>query len=128
MVVTLDLFFIEYTAFDNMIGSFDTDEFIWKRKYIRYGNSNLWHQKYSLSFTKVLGFDACRVTSKLLGLGAAERSWGDVNIIKSGKRSAISSDVLEKQIIVYTSACIESARIEQYHSYKQLNDNCSSPT
>ena len=77
------------------------------------GNSHLWHQKYSPPFTKVLDFVACRVTSKVLGIGAAERSWGDVKTIKSGKRSAISSDVSEKQSIVYTSACIESAGIEQ---------------
>ena len=45
--------------------------------------------------------------------------------IKSGKRSAISSDVSEKQSIVYTSACIESARIEKYQADKQLYDNIS---
>ena len=45
----------------------------------------MWHQKYSLPFTNVLGFVACRVTSKVLGIGAAECSWGDVNTIKSGK-------------------------------------------
>ena len=67
-------------------------------------------------------------TSKVLRIGAAERSWGDVKTNKSGKRSAISNDVLEKQRIFYTSTCIESARIEQYHSEKQLNDNCSSHT
>ena len=59
MAVTLDLFWTEYTAFDNMIGSYDADEFIWKSKDISDGNSHLWHQKYSLSFTKALGFVAC---------------------------------------------------------------------
>ena len=39
----------------------------------------LWHQKYLLPLTKVLGFVACRVISKVLGIGEAERSWGDVN-------------------------------------------------
>ena len=48
--------------------------------------------------------------------------------IKSGKRSAISSDVSEIQSIVYTSACIESARIEKYQANKQLYDNISSHT
>ena len=62
----------------------------------------MWHQKYSLPLTKILGFVACRVTSKVLVIGAAERSWGDVKTIKYGKRSAISSDVSEKQSIVYT--------------------------
>ena len=112
MNVTLNMFWTEYTDFDNKIGSFDADEFIWKSKDISDGNSHLWHQKYSLPLTKVLGFVACRVTSKFLGIGAAERPWGDVNTIKSGKRSTISSDVSEKQSIVYTSACVESARIE----------------
>ena len=82
------------------------------------------HQKYSLSWTKVLGFVACRVTSKVLGIGEAERSWGDIKTIKSGKISAIISDVSEKQSIIYT--CIESAIIKQYNYDKQLNENCSS--
>ena len=42
----------------------------------------MWHQEYSLPFTKVLVFVACIVTSKVLGIGAAERSWGDVKTIK----------------------------------------------
>ena len=96
MDITQDIFWTEYTEFDNKIGSFDTDEFIWKIKDIRDGNSHLWHQKYSLPCTKVIGFVACRVTSKVLGIGAAERSWGDVKTIKSGKRSTINSDVSDK--------------------------------
>ena len=65
------------------------------------------HQKYSLPCTKVLGFVACRVTSKILGIGAVDSSWIKVKTIKSGKIFAISSDVSEKQSILYTSACIE---------------------
>ena len=65
---------------------------------------------------------------KVLSIGEAERSWGDIKTIKSDKRPAISSDVSEKQSIVYTSTCIESDRIDQYHSDKQLNDNFSSHT
>ena len=51
----------------------------------------------------VLGFVTCIVTSKILGIGATEWSWGDVNTIKVGKVSAIISDKSEKQSIVYTS-------------------------
>ena len=80
MAVTQDIFWNQYTDFDNNIGSFDAEEFIWKSKDIKDGNSNLWHQKYSLHCTKVLGFVACRVTSKVLRIGAVERSWGDVKI------------------------------------------------
>ena len=87
------MFWTGNTEFYNKNGSFDADKFIWKIKDIRYGNSHLWHQKYSLPFTKVLGFVACIVISKVLGIGAADRSWGDVKKIKSGKRYDISSDV-----------------------------------
>ena len=59
IAATLDVFRTEYTEFGNKIGSFDADEFIWKSKDIRYGNSHVWHQKYSLPFTKVIGFVAC---------------------------------------------------------------------
>ena len=31
-VVTQDIFWTAYTEFDNKIGSFDADEFIWKSK------------------------------------------------------------------------------------------------
>ena len=50
-------------------------------------------KKYSLPFTKVIGFVSSRVTSKVPGIGAAERSWGDIKTIISGKRSAINSDL-----------------------------------
>ena len=93
MAVTKDIYWTEYNEFDNKIGSFDADEFIRKRKDIRDGNSYLWHQKYSLPCTRVLGFVECRFTSKVLVIGAAEHSWGDVKTIKSGKISAISSDI-----------------------------------
>ena len=96
MAATQDLFWTEYNEFDNKIGLFDADEFIWKSKDIKDGNIHLWHQKCSPPFTNVLGFVACRVTSEVFGIGAAERSWGDVKTIKSGKRSAISSYVSEK--------------------------------
>ena len=43
MSVTQDIFFIEHTDFDKKIGSFDADEFIWKIKEIKYGNSHLSH-------------------------------------------------------------------------------------
>ena len=62
-----------------------------RKKDIRDGNNHLWHQKYSHPCTKVLGFVACTVTSKVIGIGAVECSWGDVKTIKSVKISAISS-------------------------------------
>ena len=84
MAATQDIFLNEYTGFDNKIGSFDYDEFT-RKKYIRDATSHLWHQKYSLPCTKVLGFAACRVTSKVLVIGAADRSWGDIKELNLGK-------------------------------------------
>ena len=52
----------EYTDFDNKIGSFDADGFIWKSKYISDGNSYLWHKKYPLPFTKVIGIGAADIS------------------------------------------------------------------
>jgi hypothetical protein len=42
-----------------------------------------------------MGHVACRVTSKVLGIGAEERSWGDVKQLKNDKRSHLSIDAIE---------------------------------
>ena len=110
--VTPDICFTEFTEFDNKNGSYDGDEFIWKIEYIRDSNSCFWHQKYSLPCTRVIGFVACRVTSTVLGIGTADCLLSDLNIIKSGKRSAISSGVSEKYSIVYNYSYIGSATIK----------------
>jgi len=52
----------------------------------------------------VLGFVGCRVTSKLCWIGPAERSWGRVKNIKTGKRSHMSGESTEKRSILYVSA------------------------
>ena len=36
---TIDIFWTEYTYFNNNNGSFDSDEFIWSSKDVIYGNS-----------------------------------------------------------------------------------------
>ena len=59
---TLDTFCSEYTNFNHKKDPFNSDELIRSSKYVCDGNSNLWHQKYSLPYTKVIGFLACRVT------------------------------------------------------------------
>ena len=56
-------------------------------------------------------FCSLQGNSNILGIGSAERSWGDVKTIKSVKISALGSEISEKQSIVYTSACIEETSI-----------------
>ena len=48
---------------------------------------------------------------KIIGIGYAEFSWGDLKTIMSGKISALGSIISEKKSIVYKYACIESERI-----------------
>jgi hypothetical protein len=59
----------------------------------------------------VFGFVACHVTSKLCGIGPAERLWGGVKNIKTGKRSHMSGESTEKRSILYVSAKIQQSRI-----------------
>ena len=80
--------------------------------------SYLWHEKYSLPYTSVLGFVACRVTSKTLGIGPCEQNWAAVKNIKTGKRVHLGSDSLEKWAVLYASALINGARIK-----KKRNEN-----
>ena len=96
----------EYTTSNYKNVPFDADDFIWSSKVICEGNINICRHNYYLPYTKLLGFVACRVTSKSIGIGSTGRSLGDVKTMKYGKRSDISSDVQEKQIIVYKSECI----------------------
>ena len=45
-------------------------------------------------------------------MGSAEQSWGDVKHLKTDKRSHLSAEKTEKQSVLYTTACIEEARMK----------------
>ena len=53
------------------------------------------------------------MTSKCLGIGSAERSWGAVKEIKSGQRSHMGAKSTEKRAIIYTTSCIKEEKIKQ---------------
>lgn len=53
---------------------------------------------------------ACRVCSKPLGCGQAERNWGALKHLKSNKRALTSAPKAQKQATVYGGACIERSR------------------
>ena len=74
----LNTFWSEYTNSNHNDDHFDSNEFIWNIKDTSDGNIHPWHQKYSSPTKKVLGFVACRVTSKMLGIVCTDRSWGDI--------------------------------------------------
>ena len=62
---------------------------------------------------EVLGFIACRTTSKPLGIGACKRSWGDVKHIKTVKRSHIGAESMKKRALLYNTANIHEASIRK---------------
>lgn len=105
----IDIFWKEFDQFQNKTGCFGQRPGRFLLPDALNGNSYLWHELYSLPYTRVLGFVACRVTSKRLGIGSAERSWADVKQIKDGKRSNLGGSSLEKRAILFTSAKLREA-------------------
>lgn len=87
------------------------------------GKSHLWHKKNSLIQTKVFGKFACRVCSKIVGMGSAERNWGDVKYLKSMKRSHLSADAVEKQATIFGASCMADAALER----KKALENTTEP-
>ena len=61
-----------------------------------------WHQKYSLQSTEVLGRLACLVTSKILGIGTAERNWKQIKAVKTGQRANTGVEKCKKQVMIYS--------------------------
>lgn len=77
------------------------------------GNSHLWHKKNSTHHTDVLGRLACIVCSKILGIGSAERSWGDVKHLKSNKRAKLSGKAVEMQATIFGASCSERSKLKE---------------
>ena len=119
-----DLFWQEYTDFSTKVGQF-AKTYIWTSTAIKKRKSFEWHSMYSLKCTKNLRRLACRVTSKIIGIGSAERNWGDVKHLKSGKRSHLLGKTLEKQATIYGTSCVEIAKISRdlkyNYNYQQQN-------
>ena len=105
----LDLFWSEFEDFRNQRGDFSNLS-LFRSKSAKAGKSHMWHEKYSLPYTKVLGFVACRVTSKNGGIGVCERGWGDVKYVADGKRFNLGASI-EDRAIIYTTARLKEARI-----------------
>ena len=108
----IHIYWQEFKHFQNKPGPF-SKEFRWLTSDAREGRSHTWHEMYSLHHTMVFGFVACRLSSKVLGIGAAERSWGDVKHIKSGKRSHLGAESTEKRAVLYTTVRINEARMKR---------------
>ncbi len=55
----------------------------------------------------VLGFVACRVSSKRLGIGSGECAWSNVKQINDGKRSNLCGNSLERMVILFVTAHLD---------------------
>ncbi len=73
----VDTFWNEFKAFQCCMEPFHHPS-RWATPDISSGRSHVWHEKYSIPYTQVLGYVACHVTSKLCGIGPAERGWAAV--------------------------------------------------
>ena len=113
-IAMIDQFWNEYEQFDNRQGPFGESRFyIWDSTDIKTNFTYRWHKKYSLTQTQQLGRLACRVTSKILGMGNAERCWGVVKQLKDGQRSHLSAEKSTKAATIYGAACAERANLKK---------------
>ena len=60
----------------------------------------------------MLGFVACRVCSKLCGIGPAKRAWAAVKTIKTDKRSHLGGKSIEKRSVIYITAKQQEGRLK----------------
>ena len=111
-----DIFLEEFEQFRSQSGIFapgGTCGGKFTSKDAREGKSHIWHQKWTLSYTQVLGFMGVRTCSKLLGIGQCERGWRDVSAVKAKGRGKMKAEKVEKKGILRTTALINNARIKQ---------------
>lgn len=121
----INTFWTEFENFQSKLGPYENREYIFVNHVdIKNGKSYLWHKKESYRYTKNFGQFACRVCSKILGIGSAERSWGDVKTLKNNKRSHLSAERVKKQTTIFGASCIEQAKFQRE---KDSSDVSSSP-
>ena len=109
----MNSFWEEFEQFHSRTGPFANKPHIWNSKDLNTNQSHVWHKKNSLRYTEVLGQLACLVCSKILGIGSAERCWGDVKQNKNGKRSHLSAEAVKMQATIFGTYSAEKANIER---------------
>mmetsp|Transcript_118603 Transcript_118603/g.232913 ORF Transcript_118603/g.232913 Transcript_118603/m.232913 type:complete len:602 (-) Transcript_118603:31-1836(-) len=123
MAKILNTFWAEFEQFQNKLGPYEK-AYIWNptNSDLQFGKSHMWHKKNSFFQTKILGKFACRVCSKIVGIGSAERNWGDVKHLKSMKRSHLSPEAVEKQATIYGASCMADAALAREKAQENTSD------
>jgi hypothetical protein len=96
----VDKFWDEHVSFLTRTGVLG-GELMWMSAKGDQVQAHRWHQKYTLPRTKALGRLACLVTSKILGIGTAERNWKQYKKIKSGERTNLHPEAAKKITCIY---------------------------
>jgi hypothetical protein len=114
----INTFWQEFEDFQSKIGPYENREYIFNNHIdISNGNIHYWHKKETLHYTIIFGRFACRVCSKILGIGSAERSWGDVKHLKTNQRSHLSSRATKMQATIFGASCVQLARLKQQEKF-----------
>jgi hypothetical protein len=114
----INQFWQEFEEFQTKTGPYANREYIFRNHIdLSNGNVHFWHKKESLRFTTIFGRFACRVCSKILGIGSAERSWGDVKHLKTNQRSHLSSRATKMQATIFGASCVELTRIRNQDKF-----------
>jgi hypothetical protein len=71
---------------------------------------HIWHKTNSVPYTTIFGLLACRVCSKIVGIGSAERAWGAVKKLKDNQRSHLGAESVMKQSTLYGAYCSQKAQ------------------
>eukprot|EP00428_Durinskia_dybowskii_P004068 CAMPEP_0170291710 /NCGR_PEP_ID=MMETSP0116_2-20130129/45948_1 /TAXON_ID=400756 /ORGANISM="Durinskia baltica, Strain CSIRO CS-38" /LENGTH=1013 /DNA_ID=CAMNT_0010543199 /DNA_START=29 /DNA_END=3070 /DNA_ORIENTATION=+ len=111
----MNTFWFEYEQFKSKSGPFDR-AYIWNpnnQDLILGTRSHLWHKTNSYFHTKVFGKFACRVCSKIVGMGSAERNWSAVKHLKTEKRAHLSPEAVQKQATIFGASCMADAALER---------------
>jgi len=108
----INCFWDEHHHFATKTGPF-SDSYKWTSADILNNRSHFWHAKNSVHCTSVFGKLACVVTSKIIGIGNAERQWRDVKQLKQGQRSHLSSSAVRMQATLYGDHCAKVAAVRR---------------
>ena len=90
-------FWVEHDMFWNRMGFYNHDN-IWPD--VSTMEAHCWHKAFSSRITDILAPLACRVTSKILGIGSVERNWKQVKRVKSGQAINTGIEIATKKVII----------------------------
>ena len=86
----IDTFWQEYSDFTLRLGRFKGED-MWYIAEHSDQPAHVWHKTYSVGCTAILGLLTCIVTSKILGIGTAERNWKQIKGGDKGQRGTLSA-------------------------------------